>query len=245
MEQPLFDIYLTGRLTSGLTAADATQRLAQLFRTSAETAANLITGKPQLIKRSVDHATALKYRDALQRSGLEIDIREQMREQLEVAVSSTATAATPVDNTGLTLAPAGADLLRPDEHRPVVTAHIDTGHISLAPQLFTPFVPAAATARSATENIIAPDLTLAPPGGELLQPDEKSSPPAITPEIPDLTLAAPGALLETLVLEVAVVTPDISGLSLAPPGGELLNPTEFPEKPVPSVPDISHLRLSE
>lgn len=239
MAQTLFDIYLTGRLTTGLTAADAAQRLSQLFRTSTATAANLITGKPQLIKRSTDHATALKFRDALQRAGLEIEIREQ--------VGAVAAAAVPVATTTgeLTLAPTGADLLNPGERHPVVAATPDTAHLSLAPQVFAPSLPAAATARPAHLDIVAPALTLAPADGELLKPEEKSAPPAITPDIPDLTLAAPGALLETLHQEVPGVAPDISGLSLAPADGDLLKPGELPAKPAAPIPDISHLRLSE
>lgn len=251
MEPTLFDIYLTGRLATGLTAADAAQRLAQLFRTPVETTANLITGKAQLIKRGTDHATALKFRDALQRAGLEIEIRAQAA-MTTVAVH-TPTVATPAISTPaattptaeLTLAPVGADVLNPDERVAVAVVSIDTTHLSLAPQVFAPGMPADPSARPAHLDIVAPALTLAPADGELLKPEEKSVPPAQTPDIPDLTLAEPGALLETLQQEVTIVAPDIAGLSVAPADGDLLKPGERPAKPAAPTPDISHLQLSE
>jgi hypothetical protein len=246
MAQTLFDIYLTGRLATGLTAGDAAQRLAQLFRTTPEAAANLVTGKPQLIKRGVDQATGEKYRDALQRAGLEVNIRAQVvaAEQPPASTPPQTSNASPAANAGLTLAPAGVELLTIDERSPVVTAAIDTSHIKLAPQIFQPLGPDD-SARARPAEIDAPDFSLAPVGDDLLQPEEKNHAPEIVPVTPDLTLAEAGALLESLPKAAVAPAPDIAGLSLAPADGVLVKPEELPAKPAAVKPDISHLRLSE
>jgi hypothetical protein len=143
----------------------------------------------------------------------------------------------------LTLAPAGTDLLAETERSPVVAAAVDTSHLKLAPQRFEPLGPDRAA--SPPMQIDAPDFSLAPVGGDLLQPDEKQHAPEITPVVPDLTVAEAGAMLETLAKEEVLLTPDISGLSLAPADGDLVKPEEIPPKPIPPLPDISHLRLRE
>lgn len=246
MAQTLFDIYLTGRLAAGMTAADAAQRFAQLFRMPVETATGLISGKPQLIKRGVDEATGQKFREALQRAGLEVDVRPQtVAPAAPVAAAAAVQPEQSEQPEGLTLAPAGADMLTESERHTAAPVVVDTSHLKLAPQIFTPYVPGDTAPAAQQASIDAPDFTLAPAEGDLLQPDEKSQAPAMVPAVPDLTLAEAGALLETLPEEKELLAPDISGLSLAPAEGDLVKPEEKPEQAIPPLPDISHLRLRD
>lgn len=243
MDNSRFDIYLTGRLAPGLTPAAASERLAQLFRSTPESMRSLVSGKPQLLKKAVDQATAQKYRETLQRAGLEVAIQAA-----EVTASAAESASPPIAAaTALSLAPYGSDVLSAAERSQPIVAEIDTNYLSLAPQVFAPLVPTdiagtAATAALTVNTAASDQFTLAPAEGDLLRPEEKMAPPAPA-AAPDLTLAAPGALLETLHEEVVWVIPDISALALAPAGETLPSGAEVVAAPTPVIPDTSHLRL--
>jgi hypothetical protein len=247
MDAPLYDIYLTGKLADGVSAAQASARLAQLFKSTPEAMAGLITGKPQVLKRSVDKATALKYREALARAGLEVAFKEvtpkeavsktvgAVAAQVQPEAPVRAAAAAP---SGLTIAPVGADVLTEAERHSVQPVAVDTSHLSVAPL-------GELTDGATAPTPAAPDtshLTIAAAGADLLSAAEREQPPAVMPDISDLTLAPAGSVLETLQTAAAPVNPDISGLSLAPPGADLLAPDQR-AKPAPPPPSTDHLRV--
>ncbi|MFT4798532.1 MAG: hypothetical protein ACI9W1_001967, partial [Candidatus Azotimanducaceae bacterium] len=62
-------------------------------------------------------------------------------------------------------------------------------------------------------------------------------------EAPDFGLDEPGAVLETIKVEVEEIHPDTSGMSLAFPGSNLLNPEERDQTPPPKAPDTSNLSV--
>lgn len=250
MDNPRFDIYLTGKLATGLSAADATERLAQLFRSTPDAMRSLVSGKPQLLKRGVEQATAAKYRDALHRAGLEVTVRPQAEAAVTPSPNSTTEATTEKESltsaqSELSLAPYGTEVLREEERPVVVAVVIDTDHLSLLSERprFGPVDTPLAAELFKPPALDASGLTLAPADGDLLRPEEKAITASAVADVPDLTLAEPGALLETLPVHTEFVLPDISALTLAPSGTDLLLPSEVaPAKPV-VVPDISKLRL--
>jgi len=237
MDTPLYDVYLTGKLTDGLTTDIAAQRLAALFKSTPAAMTDMLTGKPQLLKRGIDKTTALKYREALQKAGVEVAFKEVKNG--ETAPTSVSTAA-PAPIAGLQLAPAGADLLRADERAIPPTAHIDTTHFSVAE--LSPFPPQHHAIEAATPD--TSHLSLAPAGGELLNEAERAQPPVSAPDTSALSLAPTGAPLETLSETTAAVTPDISQLTLAPVGVELLSP-EQRQRPSAVAPDTAHIQLEK
>lgn len=247
MDVPLYDVYLTGKLADGVGADAAALRLSALFKSSTEQMAGMLNGKPQLLKRGVDKNTALKYREALQKAGVEVAFKAQTvvvepaRPQT-VAAKSPPVAAVPATAPaaeGFDLAPAGSDLLRPHERRPDVAAAVAIDHLSLAP--VGPF-PVAATSAATPAPDIA-HLSVAAAGTELLSAEEREQPPVAAPDISELTIAAVGATLETLRDERPALHPDISQLSLAPAGTELLSPEQRAKIPVPA-PDTDHIKLA-
>ncbi len=248
MDVLLYDIYLTGKLAENTTAALAAQRLATLFKTSPETMTGMLTGKPQLLKRGVDKPTALKYREALQNAGVEVAFKAQTNAIPAAVVaaarsgsagigagSSTPTTAQPA---GLSLAPAGSDVLQPSERARPTAVAIDTSALQVLPPSPLPSTPAIAVATPDISN-----LSLAAAGGDLLSSAEKEHPPVATPAAGDFSLAPAGSsLLETLHTEIAAIEPNLSGLSLAPPGTDLLT-AEQRAKPAPAAPTTDHLKL--
>lgn len=246
MDTRLYDVYLTGKLAEGLAREQAAERLAQLFKAAAATMLGLLTGKPQLLKRGVDKDTALKYREALQRIGVESAFKPQALVQAEAATPSASQPATPQASAtpqaqtpavatapvaaasaqagALSLAPAGADVLAPDERRRIESAHIELGHLSVA-EVGAPLdeLPRDLGAP------VAPDighLSLHAAGGDLLTDAERTTLPVSSPDTDHLTLAPAGADLETLHDERPPVEVDISQLSIAPEGSELLTPEQ-------------------
>lgn len=255
MDAPTYDVYLTGKLAEGLSADAAAERLAQLFKTSPQSMAALLTGKAQVLKRGVDRPTALKYRDALARAGVEVAFKTQAAAPAAAppAAAARATTAAPVAaapapaqaipapaSTGLSLAPAGTDVLKEDERRVIAAVAVDTSHLSVAP-------PGDLSSGIERPPTAAPDtshLSVAAAGADLLSASERERPPAAVPDTEGLTLAAAGSPLETLRRDIEPINPDISGLALAPVGSDLLT-EEQRRRPAPPAPNTDHLRVLE
>ncbi len=252
-----FDIYLSGKLADGITPATAATAMAQLFRSTPEAMVAMLDGKPRLLKRDVDHPTALKYRDALLRAGVMVSFRPFTRSAEAPAPAraparaappaATPASPAPAQNppttqaaaaSGLTLAPAEGDLLRPEE-RPAVTAvKVDTSHLRVEAPGELPHLPAATPAP-------APDtshLSVAEAGVDLTSPHAAVAPVELSAEMAAMTLAEAGATLETLSHDLPPLEPDISALSLAEPG-ELLQPEERRRNP-PPPPPTDHIQLA-
>lgn len=243
MDAPLYDVYLTGKLTDGTAPDAAAQRLAALFKSTPEIMGGMLTGKPHLLKRGVDKNTALKYREALLKAGIEVAFRSQAGSRPSSAVSTAPAAPQSAGAThesdALTLAPAGSELLQPGERQAPAAVAIDTSQLQLAPP-----GPLSSGARA---EIAAPDtshLSLAAAGGDLLHDDEKPMPPLAVVDSGNFTLAEVGAPIETLQENAAPLNPDTSGLSLAAAGADLLTAAER-SRPAPAPPDTDHIRLAD
>lgn len=241
-----FDIYLSGKLADGVTPATAAAAMAQLFRSTPEAMAAMLDGKPRLLKRDVDQATAHKYRDALQRAGVLVAFRPFVRTAntaapspapAAIAESTSAPAAPPAQAAGLALAPAGGELLRPDERAAVTPVRVDTSHLLVEALGEIPHLPQS-------EAPPAPDtshLSVAAAGTDLAPSRPEAAPLALSAEMAAMTLAPAGATLETLSNDLPPLEPDTSALSLAAPG-ELLTPAER-RHDTPPPPPTDHIRL--
>jgi hypothetical protein len=251
MDVPLDDVYLTGKLSAEISRAQASERLAQLFKSTPATMLGLLTGKPQILKRGVDKNTALKYREALQQAGVEAAFKAQT-----VAPDSVVTTPTPVTNnepaagspesslSGLSLAPLGADVLAADERKPVIAPAIDVHHLSLAePGSLLEAVQIKSMQPKIAEIPATDHLSLAASGSDLLTTDERTQIPTTVPDTSNLSLAAEGTILETLHDVRAAVQVDISQLSLAPSGADLLTP-EQRNKTTTAAPNTDHIKLA-
>jgi hypothetical protein len=247
-----FDIYLSGKLADGVTPAAAAAAMAQLFRSTPEAMAAMLDGKPRLLKRDVDHPTALKYRDALQRAGVLVAFRPFTRTASETPPQPSAAPAAPAQPTpataasaapstatpGLTLAPADGDLLRPDERATVVAVAVDTSHLQVEAPGELPRLPVAPPAPPPDTS----HLSVAEVGADLAPARPQATPVALSAAMAAMTLAEVGAPLETLHSELPAIVPDTSALSLAEPG-ELLHPDERRRAAPPTPPPTDHLHL--
>ncbi len=64
-----YNIYFAGELLPEHDASEVRARLAKLFNANDATLDKLFSGKRQLIKRDCDKATALKYKQAMEKAG--------------------------------------------------------------------------------------------------------------------------------------------------------------------------------
>lgn len=182
MNDTEFDIIFRGDIVIGQQLSDVKARLQQLFKADTARIEQLFSGRPVPVKRGVNAADAEKYRAILLKAGARVEVR---------AAAGVASA-----NHGLTLAPVGGLLLRPNERQAVASVVVDTGDISLRPQ--------EGDLLDESEKTIAPpagldipDFGLAPVGDDLLQAGERSPVVEVVVAIADWDVIVPEATITT------------------------------------------------
>jgi hypothetical protein len=113
MADERFDLSYKGLIAPGADPDHARKRLTAIFKLTDKGVERLFTGKPVIVKRDVDAATAAQFEKVFAHAGAILTV-------------------TPVEGTGLSESqePAGG----PDSVEPPQTHGIDTSHLSLAPQ---------------------------------------------------------------------------------------------------------------
>jgi hypothetical protein len=159
----------------------------------------------------------------------------------QTAIAQSAAVDTAV-GAGLTLAPAGSNVLHADERRHVVAPTIDLSHLVVAAP--GPLLHDSERASVSGAPIPSIDhLSLSATGSDLLTAAERTRIPTAVPDTGDYSLAPAGAPLDTLRPARVDVVVDISQLSLAPSGSDLLTPDEC-RKTAPPAPPTDHIKLS-
>ena len=156
MSDQQFDVFFRGDIVAGQAVVEVKERLAGLFKLEAAQVEQLFSGRPTAIRRNLDEASAKKYEQALLKVGALAELRPVKVEEAPAvqaarensAAGSSVEPSSEQANTGedLSLAPAGSDVLRPDERSTVTAVEVDVSALALEPG-----------------------------GGELLREDEKHS----------------------------------------------------------------------
>lgn len=195
--QETYNIYFAGDIAEGESIGDVRRRVGALFNAREATLDKLFSGRKQLIKRNCTKDEALKYQTAMRRAGALATIAVAS-DSAEVTPGSTTAQPEPAQpprkeaQAALSLAPAGTDVLQPDERRPASRRDMDLSAFSVA---------------AAGERLGAPEPQApAPPdtshitvaeAGEAIPGLAPTVPPA-TPDTSALTLADPDSdLLDT------------------------------------------------
>jgi|TARA_B110000211_G_scaffold5441_1_gene5978 hypothetical protein len=165
------------------------------------------------------------------------ELPESERTASKSAAAERAVSEVPVvDTSGITLALNEGDLFDPVPK--VASPEIDLSRLSVAENDGTPLV------EPADPIVITMDLSefsIKDNDGTALveHPDQHISKVVV----PDFSLDAPGALLETLPKEKARLHPSTTGITLAIAGAALLA-NEPPQPPAPAAPDTSNINLA-
>jgi hypothetical protein len=261
-----YDIFFAAKLVEGFDEATVRANVGKLFKANEEALQKLFSGKPQLIKRGVDKAAAIKYKSALQKAGGVALIRAHVETPTGAAKPAPApVASAPIEDEQL---PSSADI------KPAAPAAEPA--LSMADRIAAMTAepaPAAATA-TATAAAAAPvatafgeGISLAPTGSSVLNEDEREAhveleidtsafhlsseqdapvvaeaepaPPA--PDVSHLSMGAVGEEIPHLETIEELLDPDVSHLSMGEPGEEIPRLVEAQEL---VDPDISGLELA-
>jgi len=136
----LFDVFFRGDIVAGQTVVEVKVRLAGLFKLEAGQVEQLFSGRPTAIRRNLDEVSAKKYQQALLKIGALAELRSAKvvdSPVAQVAAESSPASISPAEQSktegGLSLAPAGSDVLRPDERANVTAAEVDVSALALEP----------------------------------------------------------------------------------------------------------------
>ncbi len=147
MSTQQFDVFFRGDIVAGQAAIDVKGRLASLFKIELTQVERLFSGRPTAIRRNLDEATAKKYEQAMLKIGAVVELRPVRKEEASVAQAaetstSDSSSGSPIDpentdpaNTeeGLSLAPVGSAVLRPDERANIQPTEVDISALALEP----------------------------------------------------------------------------------------------------------------
>ena len=219
MSDARFNIVFSGELVAGADPAKVRENLAKVFKMDLAKVEALFSGKPVVIKKSADQATAMKFRAVLRQAGAQCEMVPL--EQPDDA-SAPASPAQPEPESAAPAAAAAPDAPG-GENR--ASAEPAPGNAAVqAPQAPQPAAldSASAAARADMETVgtirtggtgFTPEFNVAPVGADMA--DQTEGPPPVAPDISHLSMAPPGTDLEQLPDQRQAVNPDISHLTLA------------------------------
>lgn len=244
MASETFDIVFRGDIQFGQNVVDVRSRLQQLFKIDAVKIDALFTGKPVVLKRGLDQASAEKYRDVLSKAGALIEVISSRPQEPSVStITQTTQQPKQQANDGQwTLAPVGS-LLVPAAHLTPADRNIDLSAYSLRPPGGN-LVDETETPGQAPALLSVPEYQVADVGANLIESSEKNELPLLEIDVDDWGLSEPGAPLlkdNERKAEVASPVQDVD-FSLAPVGSLL---EEIKPDVEIKIPDISALKILE
>jgi hypothetical protein len=259
----LYDVYFAGQVLDGQDPQQVRSQLARLFNADEATLDRLFSGKPSLVKRGCDRATAGKYKSAMEKAGAVPVIRAQ-HSDAETAAPQTAAgkiaalAAAPeqgqyqqespqaesaaeleASEGDIGLAPPGTEVLMESERTSPVTREIDTSALQVD----------IAAARLSEESDVPPvtldtsHLSVAETGATI--PNLPSSETPLSPDTDSISLSEPGwDLSDCAAPDAPPPSLDLSGLTAEPAGSDILE-EQYRKRDQGSMPATDHLSLSD
>ena len=274
-----YDIYYAAGVLDGFEEAAVRANLAKLFKAGDTALDKLFTGTPQPVKRGVDKAGALKYKTAMNRAGAIAIIKKSTSSPAEqtAPTSVNAPVATSVETPAveaepmsmadrvaaltsaggttaatMTLAPAGAEILSPEERKSDSAPELDLSRLSIADAPdFAAEKKQAKAARPEPEPkpIPEPVLESAPDTSHMTMGEVGEDIPLLTeaataldPDISHLSVGEIGDTIPTLISDVTPLKPDTSAISLAPEGSDVLE-MQYRKVDAGHAPDTAHIQL--
>lgn len=176
-----YNVYFAGELQSGQEAGRVRENLRKLFKANDATLDKLFSGTPQLIKRQCDKATALKFKQALERAGAIPVVKSAALNGPQAPNEPQA----PSEPQAPEAQPASGPQAGP-EHEPESehSTASDDGDFSLA-------APGARLSEEASPPPPAPDtshISLAPTGSDVLEDEYKRKDTAEAPDTSHIQL---------------------------------------------------------
>jgi len=223
-----YKLVFRGEVLEGQHPAVVRKRLGDSAGFGADALDKLFSGRPVVVKREADTATAAKFQAVFKKAGARLRVLPVETGDEEVGAVAPADA-------GFDLLPAGSNLLEPDERPAVEPRAIDTGGLRLEGARFAVEEPEPAAPGPDVSH-----LSVAEVGSELGAGSGGEAAPQVS--APDFDVAELGADLGPGPRNVAPAV-DFGALvfEVAPAGSDL---GETRKLAPPAPPDVSHLRLA-
>lgn len=266
-----YNVYFAGQVMDGYDPHSVRDKLAKMFNADQQTLDKLFSGKTQLIKRDCDKATALKFKEAMERAGAQPTIKVAASQTAEAKAEPTRTMTRAEKIAALAAAPDEDRYQKPALESRSSERHTDAGAeaggISLAPpgtevlreneraerlirEVDTAGLEVDTAAKRLSEEApvppAAPDTRHISMGevGETI-PHLPSGVVPVSPNIDGLALSAPGTdFSDCAPLEAQALPLDLSALSLEPPGTDLLE-EQYRGRKSGAAPSTDHISLED
>lgn len=263
-----YSVVFRGDILPGHALPDVKTRMAKLFKLDDARLAAVFSGKPVVLKKDCDLATAEKLKSVLTQTGADVEIKPAQATApapVQPPQPPVPPAAPPSPGTGAAAVPArpavapaagrtiepGSDGLKVAPVGMVMTeaeraamrkppVQVDTSHLSLEKRTSS-FGVGEEPQVIGRPEIQAPDFGIATVGSDLLKPEEKAVWQPLELDLSAIQLAEPGATLSQDHGGQSV--PDVKPLeaSLAPAGADL---GQIPKPDAPPPPSTDHLKLA-
>lgn len=238
-----YNIYYAGGIREGHELSQVREKLQTLFKANEATLVKLFSGTTQTLKRDCDKATALKYKQAMERAGAVPVIKVVRAESSKQTPGDSApehqsgrklTAAEPI--AAVAAAP-DVTIVATTPREPEPEVDEETGW-HLEPAGTDLLRPEERAQPEVTDiDISALDTTQ---GGGPLSPPAAPAPPA--PDTEHLKMGAAGETIPGLPSEQVPLDPDTDDLNLSPEGTDFKDCAPPPPKP-PEV-DLTQIQLA-
>ena len=237
-----YNVYFAGEILEGFEAGQVRAGLAALFKADEATLQKLFSGKAQLIKKSCDKPTALKYKQAMEKAGAR-PVVKALQAETEAPSSPSPAAAPPAQTTAdriaaLASAPDAAGFAGRDQPPPASTNGQQPDSLDLCPE---------GTEVLRTEERATPvesdiDTTALAVDAAAQRLSEEAPPPPPAPDTQHLAMGEVGDTIPNLPAEQAALNPDIGGIDLSPEGTDFSD-CKAPEPAEPAI-DLSGMDLA-
>jgi hypothetical protein len=237
-----YNVYFAGQVAAGQDVTTVRSKLAKVFNADENTLDKLFSGKNQLVKRDCDQATALKYKDAMERAGAIPIIKTT--EAAPDTQAKPARATTAAEKIAALAAAPDEDRFRKQDAGAPANIHTtgnnedvdaDANGIGLAPT-GTPVLREDERAALVVREVDTTGLALDTTANRL---SEEPPPPPPAPDTRHLSMGAAGEAIPNLPSAAAPVSPNLDGLVLAAPGTDFSDCA--PPEPPPLPLDLSSL----
>lgn len=248
----LFSVLFRGDILPGHALPTVKAQMAQLFKLDDARLAAVFSGKPVVLKKDCDAATAEKLKAALTRIGADSEIKSSAPTPAvtpaapapqPIPVAAQKPAATPVASGGIKLAPVGPVLTEAERaalRKPPV--QVKTDHIVLEKRASSFMAADEKPAITKRPEIKAPDFGVAAVGKDLLNDDEKRIFEELELDLSAFEVAELGAdmLSDADKIPLPVMEIEELNVDLAPVGSDM---AQIKKPPPPPPPKTDHLKL--
>jgi len=195
MSDARFNLVFNGELVAGASPDAVKQNLAKLFKLDPARVEAMFSGKPVVLKKDADQATAMKFRAVLRQAGAQV--RMEPVGAVEEVSAAPAPPAEPAAQE-----PAAPVTAPAQQAAAPATASAAAGDMDMV-----------GTIRTGGTGFSG-EFDVAPPGTDIA--DKVDGPAPMVPDVSGISLAPAGSDMGQLKQKVEEKVPDISHLSIAP-----------------------------